>query len=151
MSEFEASLASGCEGATCPCLDAPEDPARRCTRLGDRLADLPPGKSDYTQRWGRCCWNVLVGVLLAHPARMCVYICVGVYVRVCVRACVRARARVCVCVRACVRACVRVRVRVCVCVCVCVCVAFTCLMRCCMTCASAHLFVVLLNLLAGPG
>ena len=57
VSEFEASLASGCEGANCPCLDAPEDPGRRCTRLGDRLADLPPGKSDYTKRWG-CCWNV---------------------------------------------------------------------------------------------
>ena len=50
--DFEASRASGCKGAACPCLDAPDAPpgSRRCVRLGDRLVDVPQGWSDFERR-----------------------------------------------------------------------------------------------------
>ena len=64
VAEFEASLASGCEGAACPCLDAPDD--RTCTRLGDRLSDLPPGYSDFSARW-EISWNERAMRPSPHP------------------------------------------------------------------------------------
>ncbi|KAI8466755.1 MAG: hypothetical protein J3K34DRAFT_54153 [Monoraphidium minutum] len=48
--DFDAALTSGCAGADCPCLDAADDAARPCLRLGDRLSALPAGKSDFAAR-----------------------------------------------------------------------------------------------------
>ncbi|KAI8474199.1 MAG: hypothetical protein J3K34DRAFT_408443 [Monoraphidium minutum] len=74
--DFNDSLASGCAGAACPCLDAPDDAGRRCARLGDRLADMPAGLSDFAERtvgvWeraaaqGRNYWDYERGVALGR-------------------------------------------------------------------------------------
>ena len=49
---FEASVASGCQRAECPCLNAPDatPDSTRCVRLGDKLVDVPQGWSDFERR-----------------------------------------------------------------------------------------------------
>jgi hypothetical protein len=51
--DFEAALQSGCSGDACPCLNGPASNGDYCMRIGDRLADLPRGWSDYTMRCAR--------------------------------------------------------------------------------------------------
>jgi hypothetical protein len=50
FTDYFESVQSGCEGLDCPCLDSPADAGVPCVRLGDRLADVPQGKSDFAQR-----------------------------------------------------------------------------------------------------
>jgi hypothetical protein len=56
VTDFRASLESGCTGTDCPCLQqfadktATAQGATSCMRLGDKLADLPAGKSDFVER-----------------------------------------------------------------------------------------------------
>ncbi|KAI8468029.1 MAG: hypothetical protein J3K34DRAFT_523237 [Monoraphidium minutum] len=76
FTDYFESAASGCRGAACPCLDAPADAATPCVRLGDRLADVPKGKSDFARRtidvWtkaaaeGRTHWDYAGGIALAR-------------------------------------------------------------------------------------
>ena len=61
--DFAAALRSGCTGNACPGLSGP---AGGCMRIGDRLADIPGGWSDFTLR---CAWRQGSGCSLGQALR----------------------------------------------------------------------------------